>query len=140
MHGANGEQMLEIRPAQGLQTQDIVGLAETRPRRTAIRRDTGLSSLRQRRCYSIRVRRRYWMRLTVKMNTRQNDEMPDEIDFSQGIRGRFYRPNATLRLPIYLDEEVHARLAHLASEKGLELSEPVNELFRKDFDLIEIAL
>jgi len=39
-----------------------------------------------------------------------------------------------------LDEAVQARLAHLASAKGLELSELVNDLLRKDIDLIEIAL
>ena len=76
----------------------------------------------------------------IVMNTLQNDEMPDEIDFSQGTRGRFYRPNATLGLPICLDEAVQARLAHLASAKGLELSELVNDLLRKDIDLIENAL
>jgi hypothetical protein len=34
--------------------------------------------------------------------------MPKEIDFSGGIRGKFYRPNARLRLPVYLDAEVQA--------------------------------
>ena len=30
-----------------------------------------------------------------------DDEMPAEIDFSGGERGKFYRPNARLNLPAY---------------------------------------
>jgi hypothetical protein len=65
--------------------------------------------------------------------------MPDEIDFSQGKRGKFYRPDMKLKLPVYLDEEIQTRLAHLASDKGVELSDLVNALLRKDIELIETA-
>jgi hypothetical protein len=74
------------------------------------------------------------------MNKGPIDEMLDEIDFSQGVRGKVYRPNAKLNLPVYLDEEVQARLAGLASDKGVELSVLVNDLLRKDIELIETAL
>jgi hypothetical protein len=74
------------------------------------------------------------------MNNGPIDEMPDEIDFSQGVRGQFYRPNAKLDRPVYLDREMQARLARLASDKGLELSVLVNDLLRKDIELIETAL
>jgi hypothetical protein len=73
------------------------------------------------------------------MNDSQADEMPDEIDFSLGTRGQFYRPETKLNLPVYLDDEVQARLARLASAKGLELSDLVNQLLRKDIELIETA-
>jgi len=56
------------------------------------------------------------------------------------VSGKFYRPNAKLNLPVYLDEEVQARLAGLASDKGVELSVLVNDLLRKDIELIETAL
>jgi hypothetical protein len=29
-----------------------------------------------------------------------------EYDFSKGVRGKFYRPNAKLNLPIYLDDDI----------------------------------
>jgi hypothetical protein len=29
-----------------------------------------------------------------------------EYDFSKGIRGKFYRPDVQLQLPVYLDEDV----------------------------------
>ena len=74
------------------------------------------------------------------MTERHEPEMPDEIDFSQGVRGQFYRPSMKLNLPIYLDEEIQARLASLASAKGVEVSDLVNRLLRKDIELIETAM
>jgi|YNPNPStandDraft_1061719.scaffolds.fasta_scaffold163460_1 carbon starvation protein CstA len=32
--------------------------------------------------------------------------MKREYDFSKGIRGKFYRPDVQLQLPVYLDEDV----------------------------------
>jgi hypothetical protein len=63
--------------------------------------------------------------------------MKDEYDFSQAERGKFYRPGAKLTLPVYLEEEVQRYLAQRASERGIELSELVNKLLRKDIELIE---
>ena len=39
------------------------------------------------------------------------DDMPAQIDFSKGVRGKFYRPGMRLRLPIYLGDEYPA-LSH----------------------------
>jgi hypothetical protein len=44
--------------------------------------------------------------------------MKPEYDFSRGYRGKFYRPNAELRLPIYLNADVQAYLAERAAQKG----------------------
>ena len=44
--------------------------------------------------------------------------MPAEIDFSKGVRGKFYRPGMRLRLPIYLDDETQRYLADRAQAKG----------------------
>ena len=65
--------------------------------------------------------------------------MKDEYDFSHGERGKFYRLGAKLTLPVYLDDEVQSYLAQRASERGVELSELVNDLLRKDIELIEAA-
>lgn len=32
--------------------------------------------------------------------------MKDEYDFSQGKRGRFYHPDASINTPVYLDQDV----------------------------------
>lgn len=63
--------------------------------------------------------------------------MKEEYDFSKGERGKFYRPNAKLRLPVYLDDEILARLLERAEAKGVSLSEFVNEVLRRDIDLME---
>jgi hypothetical protein len=68
-----------------------------------------------------------------------HDDMPDEIDFSKGVRGKFFKPGQRLNLPVYLDSEVQARLATLASAKGVDLSALVNDLLRKDIELIEMT-
>lgn len=68
-----------------------------------------------------------------------DDDMPAEIDFAGGTRGKFYRPGATLNLPVYLDAEVRSRLTNLANAKGVDISTLVNAMLRKDIELIEIA-
>jgi hypothetical protein len=71
--------------------------------------------------------------------TPHDDDMPAEIDFSKGTRGKFHRPGLRLNLPVYLDDQVQATLAKLAQAKGVELSALVNDLLRKDIELIEIG-
>ena len=63
--------------------------------------------------------------------------MKQRYDFSKGERGKFYKPNAVFRLPVYLDKKVESYLAAKADAKGVELSELVNELLKKDIELIE---
>ena len=63
--------------------------------------------------------------------------MKQRYDFSKGERGKFYKPNAVFRLPVYLDQKVESYLAAKADAKGVELSELVNELLKKDIELIE---
>jgi len=62
--------------------------------------------------------------------------MKDEIDFSKGVRGKFFRENASLHLPIYLNADVQTALTQLASAKGTEVSALVNEMLKKDLELI----
>ena len=42
-----------------------------------------------------------------------------------------------LNLPVYLDAPVQARLAALAETKGAEFSVFINELLKKDLELID---
>lgn len=63
--------------------------------------------------------------------------MKEEYDFSKGERGKFYRPNTTLNLPVYLDADILDYLSDKAKAKGVEVNEMVNDLLRKDIDLIE---
>lgn len=73
------------------------------------------------------------------MNPTDHDTMPAEIDFANGVRGKFHRPGQRLHLPVYLDDPVQSRLTAMASAKGVDLSVLVNDLLRKDLELIEMA-
>lgn len=63
--------------------------------------------------------------------------MKDEYDFSNAERGKFYRPDAQLNLPVYLDSDVRDYLIVKANSKGVEVNEIVNDLLRKDIEMIE---
>lgn len=65
--------------------------------------------------------------------------MRKEYDFSKGQRGKFFHEDAELHLPVYLDADVQKALAIIADAKGLDLSEVVNNLLKKDIELIRIA-
>lgn len=65
--------------------------------------------------------------------------MRDEYDFSNAERGKFYRKGAELHLPVYLDTQVQTELAALAQAKGMELSTLVNDLLKKDIELIQLT-
>ncbi|MBN1931717.1 MAG: hypothetical protein JW786_08945 [Desulfobacterales bacterium] len=63
--------------------------------------------------------------------------MRKEYDFSKGERGKFFRPDLKLNIPIYLDEEVSIFIEKIASKKGVDRSSVVNELLKGDIKLAE---
>lgn len=63
--------------------------------------------------------------------------MKEEYDFSHAERGRFYRPDANLELPVHLDEEVYRYLQNRAKAKGIDVEELVNEVLRQNIKLYE---
>lgn len=65
--------------------------------------------------------------------------MKDEYDFSKAERGRFYRPDAVMAVPVHLDPEVLTFLTARAAARGMSLDELVNALLKKDIELIEAA-
>jgi hypothetical protein len=69
----------------------------------------------------------------------RDDDMPAEIDFSKGVRGKFFSPNLRLRIPIYLDDETQRYLIDRAQAKGTDVTALVNQLLKKDIELIEAA-
>ena len=77
--------------------------------------------------------------MTANPPSAVDDDMPDEIDFSGGTRGKFHRPGATLSLPVYLDADVQAQLAAIAAERGVPVSDLANELLKKEIAILESA-
>jgi hypothetical protein len=63
--------------------------------------------------------------------------MKREYDFSKGERGKFYRPDATFNIPVYLDKDVLTFLSEKAKSKGVEVGQLINEILRKDIDLLQ---
>jgi hypothetical protein len=63
--------------------------------------------------------------------------MKEEYDFSNAERGKFYRPDAQLNIPVYLDQDIENWFAEKAKAKGIDLQSLVNELLRKDKSLIQ---
>lgn len=60
--------------------------------------------------------------------------MQKGYDFSNAERGKFYRRDAALQLPIYLDPQIREYLAARAKAKGIEVSQLVNELLKRDIE------
>jgi hypothetical protein len=78
----------------------------------------------------------------MTMGTQANqhdDDLPVEIDFSKDVHGKFFKPGARLSLPVYLEAEVRDYLAARAKARGIEVGQLVNELLKKDIELIEAA-
>jgi hypothetical protein len=65
--------------------------------------------------------------------------MKSEYDFKNAERGKFYREGAVLDLPVYLEAGVRDYLTERAKAKGVEVNELVNELLKRDIELIETA-
>ena len=69
----------------------------------------------------------------------RNFGMKEEYDFSGAARGKFHRAGAQLIPPIHLEPEVLDYLAARAKARGTSLNTLVNELLKKDIELIEMA-
>jgi post-segregation antitoxin (ccd killing protein) len=63
--------------------------------------------------------------------------MKEHYDFSHGVRGKFYNANAVFQLPVYLDEQVQGYLAAKAQAKGIDLSALVNDLLKREIELVQ---
>ena len=68
------------------------------------------------------------------------DDMPAEIDFSGGVRGKFaVADKAQINLPLYLEPQVQAYLTERAMAKGIGYDQLVNDLLKKDIELIQMT-
>ncbi len=55
-----------------------------------------------------------------------SSEIPVEIDFSSGTRGKFFQQNAVVNLPVDLDTRIQDSCPLIANEKGADVSAPTN--------------
>ena len=63
--------------------------------------------------------------------------MKKEYDFSKGVRGKFYRPNVHLNLPIYLEDDVVEFVQKYAKRKKTDAQSAVNEILRANKEMLQ---
>ncbi len=64
--------------------------------------------------------------------------MKEEYDFFKGERGKFFRNNIKLNLPVYLDDDVLEFVGKIANRKNIDIQTVVNQLLKSDIKLSEI--
>lgn len=64
---------------------------------------------------------------------------PGHHDFSNAERGKFYKPDLRLIPPVRLEPQVLDFLAKRAQAKGTTLNALLNDLLKKDIELIELG-
>ncbi len=70
---------------------------------------------------------------------KSNIAMKEQYDFSKGVRGKFYHPDAEFNTPIYLEPEIADFIRNLALSKNMDMTKIVNLLLKKDKELIDCA-
>jgi hypothetical protein len=65
-------------------------------------------------------------------------EMPAEIDFSKGVRGRHHVPaGAKVFLPVSIERSVWQYFAEKAEQRGVDLSDLVTDVLKRDIEINE---
>jgi indole-3-glycerol phosphate synthase len=59
----------------------------------------------------------------------------EDIDFSGGVRGRFFHADAVLVPPVHLEPDVLTALQKRAQESGISLDVLVNQMLREELRL-----
>jgi hypothetical protein len=68
----------------------------------------------------------------------EDPDMPPEIDFRQGVRGLHHIPEGTkVFLPAAIEQTVWQYFSDKAEQRGIDLSELLTEVLRRDIEIIE---
>ena len=74
----------------------------------------------------------------MKPGPMNDDEMPDEIDFSKGARGLHHIPSSSkVFLPASIERSVWEYFAAKAQRNGVNLSELLTEVLKRDIEISE---
>lgn len=66
--------------------------------------------------------------------------MKKEYDFSKGERGKFFKPNIELNLPIYLDKTTMETLLKFSKEKGVDVEDIITDWIKKDISIVNTVI
>jgi hypothetical protein len=79
------------------------------------------------------IRRRF-----MKNQSLDDNDMPAEIDFSKGVRGLHHiPPGAKVLMPVSIERSVWEYLSGKAEQRGVDLSELVTEVLKRDIEINE---
>ena len=68
----------------------------------------------------------------------KDDDMPPEIDFSKGVRGLHHvPPDAKVLMPASIEKRVWEYFSGKAEQRGVDLSELLTEVLRRDIEINE---
>jgi len=63
--------------------------------------------------------------------------MKKEYDFSNAVRGKFYRKDVQLNLPIYLDKDIAEFIHKVANQKKTDSQSVVNKMLRGNKEIMQ---
>jgi hypothetical protein len=68
----------------------------------------------------------------------EDNDLPAEIDFSQGVRGLHHVPlGARVLMPASIEKSVWVYFSGKAEERGIQLSELLTEVLKRDIEINE---
>jgi hypothetical protein len=66
----------------------------------------------------------------------KDNEMPVEIDFKNGVRGLHHIPSGSrVLLPVSIERSVWEYFSDKAEQKGVDLSELVTDVLKRDIEI-----
>lgn len=83
-----------------------------------------------------RIKKKGYFMSNIKQREKFDDyEMKDEYEFSDGVRGRFYKPKK-IPVSLRLDNDIVLFFKKLASEKKVPYQTLINALLRKELQTV----
>ena len=68
----------------------------------------------------------------------EDNDMPEEIDFSNAVRGLHHvPPDAKVLMPASIEKSVWEYFSGKAEQRGVELSELLTEVLKRDIEIHE---
>ncbi|OGU58028.1 MAG: hypothetical protein A2X64_00400 [Ignavibacteria bacterium GWF2_33_9] len=66
--------------------------------------------------------------------------MKNEYNFTKGVRGKFYTPDAKFKIPIYLDDDIQEILIKLSEKKKENLNDLINKAIKANLEFYKVFL
>ncbi len=64
--------------------------------------------------------------------------MKKEYNFSEGKRGKFYRDDLKLNIPVYLEPETFKFIENIALKKKSDLTKVLNDIIKSNMKLAKV--